>query len=48
MILRIIKLTLILTILPNLLFANTKFFEEGLDFYKKKNLRRQNLSLNKI
>ncbi len=36
MILRIIKLTLILTILPNLLFANTKFFEEGLDFYKKK------------
>ena len=34
MIIRIFKITLVLIILPNILFANTQFFKEGLSLFE--------------
>ena len=44
------KLILIicLTFWPNLILANTEYFEQGLNLFKKINLMRQNLNLNRI
>ena len=36
MILRILKISLILSILPSSLIANTQYFQEGINLYKNK------------
>ena len=38
MIKRILKKFLIIIFIPNLLFANTQYFEEGLNLFKNKKL----------
>ena len=40
MILKIIKLTFILILIPSILFANTKYFEDGVNFYKNKKFKK--------
>ena len=42
------KILILVIILPNCLYANTQFFQEGLNLYKDKKFEKQNLSLNKI
>ena len=43
MIKKIIRLFFILVISPNILLANTQFFNEGLNLYKKKNYQKAKL-----
>ena len=40
MILKIIKLTFILILIPSILFANTKYFEDGVNLYKNKKFKK--------
>ena len=34
--------------LPNILFAKSEYFKEGIELFNKKNLKMQDLNLNKI
>ena len=45
---KLLKIIFFILITTNHLFANTNYFSEGLDFFEKGNLRKQNLNLNKI